>query len=173
MKEDPNATKQRWYCKCGARYKSTWGVLIEIVREDVASYCLAEIPPQHLQDAKGMIIEQKYLKVKNAKELYDAIHICTPIAKSCFQQLMGIDGQPVEGHWKVLDAELLHALPKFEWAQLYNLPSVAEAAAATAEAQGKKKKKSYQYPPPATEFPASSSASAVAEELASMNIRDL
>ena len=146
--------------------------MIEIVRADVASYCLAELPPQHLQDAKGMIIEEKYLKVKSAAELYDAIHICTPMAKTCFQQLT-IAGVPVEGHWKVLDAELLHALPKFEWAQLYNLPSVAEAAAASAEAQGKKKKKGYQYPPPVTVVPACSSPSAVAEELANMNIRDL
>ena len=78
-----------------------------------------------------------------------------------------------EGQWKVPDAELLLALPKFERAQRSHLPSVAEAAAATAEAQGKKKKKSYQYPPPVTEIPASSSPSAVAKELASMNIRDL
>ena len=75
----------------------------------------------------------------------------------------------------MLDAELLHALPRFEWRKLCNLPGVAEAAAIVAETSGKKKKKkSYQYPPPVTEQPGPVMCmNADAEELANMGIKDL
>ena len=43
--EDSPALRTRWYCHCGARYKTDWGVLIEIFKDGVPHYSLANLPP--------------------------------------------------------------------------------------------------------------------------------
>ena len=116
FKEDPAASGQRWYCHCHAKYKTSWGVLIEIFRDDVACYCLANLPPESMFDVKGMLIQEKFKHVKNARELYDAIPRISPLAKNAFDP---IPGRP--GMWKLLAMKDLDERPKFDWNQLYNL----------------------------------------------------
>ena len=52
---DMSTTKQRWYCtECHAKYKTSFGVLIEMVLRDMCLYALADFPPHHIEDAKRM-----------------------------------------------------------------------------------------------------------------------
>ena len=84
VKDDPLATGQRWYCHCKARYRVAWGTLVEIFRDGAACYCLANLPSPHMQDVKGLSIEQRFKHVKNAAELYEAIPRIEPLAADAF-----------------------------------------------------------------------------------------
>ena len=121
MKDDPLASGQRWYCHCKARYKTAWGTLVEIFRDGVACYCLANLPSPHMQDVKGLLIEQRFKHVKNAADLYEAIPRIEPLAADAFKP---IDGRP--GMWKLLAMKELEDRPRFDWNQLYNLPKTQE-----------------------------------------------
>ena len=47
LHEDPLAPKQRWYCGvCGTRYKTNFGLLIEIKHQGLGCYILVDFPPQ-------------------------------------------------------------------------------------------------------------------------------
>ena len=128
LKEDPLAVKQRWYCKvCFARYKTRYGCLIEIVRAGVAMYCQAELPPPDLYDAKGMIIQERFKGVKDPEALLNSIPEVRPVAASCFQQVG-------EGIYKIMDADAIAALERFQWDQLYNLAGVAKKGRAASAA---------------------------------------
>ena len=116
FKEDPAASGQRWYCHCNAKYKTSWGVLIEIFKGDVACYCLASLPPESMWDVKGMLIQEKFKHVKNATELYEAIPRISPLARDAFVPIPGRHGM-----WKLLAMKELEERPKFDWNQLYNL----------------------------------------------------
>ena len=106
---------------CFARYKTRYGCLIEIVRAGVAMYCQAELPPPDLYDAKGMIIQERFKGVKDPEALLNAIPEVRPVAASCFQQVG-------EGIYKIMDADAIAALERFQWDQLYNLAGVAKKA---------------------------------------------
>ena len=121
MKDDPLASKQRWYCHCKARYKTAWGTLVEIFRDGVACYCLAGLPSPHMKDLKGLLVEQSFKHVKSAPELYDSIPSIEPLAMDAFEP---IPGRP--GMWKLKAMQELEARPRFEWNQLYNLPKPEE-----------------------------------------------
>ena len=57
--DDPLASKQRWYCICcGALYKTKFGMIIEIEFEGQFYYVKAQIPPDNLEDARAMYLEQ-------------------------------------------------------------------------------------------------------------------
>ena len=116
FKNEPAAKGQRWYCHCHAKYKTAWGVLIEIYRDGVACYCLANLPPANMFDVKGMLIEQRFKHVKNATELYEAIPRVTPLSSDAFVPIPGR-----EGMWRLLAMNDLEERPKFDWYQLYNL----------------------------------------------------
>ena len=116
LKEDPVASEERWWCHCQAKYKTSWGALVEIFKDDVACYCLANLPPENMFDVKGMLIEQRFKHVKNATELYEAIPRVTPLARDAFVPIPGRQGM-----WKLLAMKELEERPKFDWNQLYNL----------------------------------------------------
>ena len=87
--QEPDAVKQRWYCpRCGARYKTTFGMLCEIVQprlangceSAVAMYMLAPFPPNQLQDAKFMAVEQRFAEANpTPRQLLDAIPTAIPM----------------------------------------------------------------------------------------------
>ena len=120
FQEDPHAVGQRWYCHCKARYNTKFGMLCELYKNGVAYYCLADIPPETLYDARGMLIAQKYAKAATPEQLYAALPAISPLSKDLFQP---VPGRP--GSWKVLDWAMLEAAGKLDWYQLYNVPSVA------------------------------------------------
>ena len=58
--QDWPALRTRWYCyHCGAKYKTDWGVLIEIFDNGVPHYSLADLPPSHLFGVNGLLDEEK------------------------------------------------------------------------------------------------------------------
>ena len=115
--DDPAATGQRWYCSCGARYKTKYGVLTEMLHYErgLAYYALGQFPPQPILDAKFMMIEQRFKDKKTAKELFDAIPEMRPAA-------IGTVLMPTRkrGEYQ-LNSAMFKDLPKFPWFQLLNL----------------------------------------------------
>ena len=128
FKADPNATGQRWYCHCGAKYMTRYGMLCELYKNGVAYYCLAELPPQTLYDARALGLAQKYAKATSPQELYDRLPAISPLSSSLFDPVIGHPGS-----WKVRDWPLLEATGRLDWHQLYNIPSVQELRKAQEE----------------------------------------
>ena len=59
---------QRWYCKrCTAKYKTKFGVLVEMINNDLACYCRGELPPFDIQVAKMMQIEEDFKQFTTPK----------------------------------------------------------------------------------------------------------
>ena len=118
LHDDPIATGQRWYCSCGAKYKTKYGVLTELIIEKSAYYVMAEFPPQSLCDAKFMAIQEKFKRVSTAEELLASSPQITPSA-------IGSVLTPTlkHGEFKINKA-MFEGLPSFNWFQLYNLSQV-------------------------------------------------
>jgi hypothetical protein len=113
---DPLHTKQRWYCKqCRAKYKTKFGVLVEIVCDLRGFYCKAELPPVDLMDAKWMKVQEDYKQYDTPEALLDALPTVKPIAaERLFKKT------PYEGHF-AFDKHTLDELEVLDWSQLYNL----------------------------------------------------
>ena len=85
LKDDPEATGQRWYCKCClTRYRVVFGMLLEIIMDKSAMYCKSELPPKHIQDAKMMKIEEDFKPYSTPKELLEALPTISPLDKKVF-----------------------------------------------------------------------------------------
>ena len=81
MLNDPLAVKHRWYCKiCASRYKTRFGVLTECIMKGIAQYCYAELPPLHMYDAKGMMVERTHPGIQTPENLYEAVPSLNPAA---------------------------------------------------------------------------------------------
>jgi hypothetical protein len=118
LKNDPLATKQRWYCSCGARYMTKYGVLVEIVGfsggKRTAMYARAEFPPQDMQDLKCLCVRQMLRPCITPEELMSSLPKLKIVAT---QELFN---ETKEGHYK-FNGQILDELPELEWYQLYNL----------------------------------------------------
>jgi hypothetical protein len=116
MKDDPLAVGQRWYCNaCGCKYKTTMGVLIEFYKDGMATYCLAEFPPQSICDARGLMIESAFKDIKTPEELLAAVPNSKPLSDAVLKR-------ESEGIYKIAEHAQLEALDTFKWEQLFNLP---------------------------------------------------
>ncbi len=117
LHEDPMATKQRWYCEeCYARYVTKFGVVCELMMGDGnLRYCVAEIPPQGIMDAKFMSVELVMGAVATPEELFAKIPSVTPLAT-----IATIKQTAKAGHYKFVDKKLAD-MPSMEWNQLFNL----------------------------------------------------
>ena len=79
LKQDPAAAGQHWYCKCGAKYKTTFGVLLDVIVNlgvdssgaptFVSLYCRGEFPPQGILDAKLPMVEERAQNRFNTKSV--------------------------------------------------------------------------------------------------------
>ena len=60
-----------------AKYKTRFGMLVELIYKGSAHYTRAPIPPQHLQDAKFMAVQERFkaalASMTTAQQLYDAV----------------------------------------------------------------------------------------------------
>ena len=123
---DPLATGQRWYCglglaECPARYKTTWGMIVEFVLAGKAFYCRAPVCDFHAMDTKAMLIEQKirHLAVTDPQALFAIIPRVAPVAVGTyFRQVLLPSGQPKEGVFR-FDPEVYDEMPEMQWASLY------------------------------------------------------
>ena len=81
------APKQRWYCRvCPAKYKTRFGMLVDLIYKGTAHYMRALIPPQHLQDAKFMAVQERFkvalASMTTAQQLYDAVPHALPLDRA-------------------------------------------------------------------------------------------
>ena len=85
FKEELEATGQRWYCRvCDARYRTSFGVLMEILVGNNAMYIKGSLPPRGIQDAKMMFLESEYANYTSPKALLDALPDVSPLDKNVF-----------------------------------------------------------------------------------------
>ena len=107
---------RRWYCGiCRARYKTKYGVLVEIILNGKAMYCKADLPPHAIQDAKLMKIEEDFKEYSTPEALLAALPRVSPLDRKVF-----LVDTAVVGHYKI-DETMLSGVAKLEWNQLYNL----------------------------------------------------
>ena len=119
FKEARESSGQRWYCKmCHAKYKTKYGVLVEIINGHQAAYCQGELPPFDIQDAKLMKIEEDFKQYNTPEELLAALPNITPLARGDFLQ-----ATPYAGHFK-FNRPMMEGLEMMDWSQLYNMTGV-------------------------------------------------
>ena len=116
LKDELEATGQRWYCKrCTAKYRTKFGVLVEMINGTQACYCLGELPPCDIQDAKMLKIAENFKQFTTPKQLLDALPNIKPLARGEFLKETGH-----EGHY-AFNAEMMAGLEMMNWSQLYNM----------------------------------------------------
>ena len=119
LHDDVTSTKQRWYCKeCHAKYKTKYGVMVEITMGTRAFYALAELPPVQVMDAKLMAVGEMFENFKTPEEFLEALPQIKPLDKKTF-----LTPTQNVGHYKFND-NMIKDVPKFQWTQLYNLRRV-------------------------------------------------
>ena len=66
---------------CKARYKTSFGVLVEIAndRTGVSMWAKADLPDMHMMDAKGMMIEKMMPQALNATDVIKLIPEIKPM----------------------------------------------------------------------------------------------
>jgi len=145
--EDPMAFKQRWYCKkCNTRYKTTFGVLCEMVMPEggfagagppVPHYCRAEFPFQGTMDAKAMKIEEVFSAAKTPEDLFNLIPSTPPMGVGSVlaewpndAELWGAMEKQYPGHYHFTNDMKVRSLPLLDWNIIFSLvgPETAKGA---------------------------------------------
>ena len=130
LRDDPEATGQRWYCPCTARHKVAFGVLCDIVSGELRLYCRAEFPPNHMQDAKFMMFEKTCEQRNTPEEPFDQLPRVSPMERGSF-----ITSLPQPGHYNADRVTLLN-LPVLNWNQHYNLVKIDRVMGTSSMALG-------------------------------------
>ena len=107
LHEDPMAAGQRWYCTCGKRCVTKYGVVCEFAYgpHDVR-YCRAECPDDTFKDVKFTRIEQDNKNCSTPEALYAAIPTVRPLDRGEFMRETA-----TEGHYK-FDRRMFEGLGK-------------------------------------------------------------
>ena len=116
-------TKQRWYCYCRTRYKTKFGLIIEIVIKGVCHWMRASFPGQEIQNIIFAQIEKQFTQYDTPQELYGVLPNVYPLDRELFVKPIADH----EGHYK-FNKELFYGLPELEWNLLYNMKSVRSKA---------------------------------------------
>ena len=114
MFEDPLACKQRWYCPvCFARYRTTNGVMVQMVCNGVDRFVRATFPEHGLQQVKWTSVQRSHAQATTPEALLQAI----PEAAIHPNRVI----QPVKGHLGAyfFDGEAFDQIPCFDWAKLF------------------------------------------------------
>ena len=124
------ASKQRWYCVCcGARYKTKFGMLVEIHSGGASTFFIAEVSNKDAEDVRAMRLEQE-LNPKNHKDLWDMIpnfqpmdpaDILRPVKDHEFNSKEQKEAYDPSTVLKFLDADAAEKVPKWKWDSLFNL----------------------------------------------------
>ncbi len=109
--DNPLATGQRWYCKCGARFKTAWGQVVELQLRGETIYFRAAVPDHIFQDIRALSYESKY-KPLTPLELYHMVPEVKPITGAIIEPL---EGTP--GHFQLLIKP--QELQEFKWHQIF------------------------------------------------------
>ena len=124
------ATRQRWYCGvCGAKYKTKFGLLMEIKHQGLGCYILADFPPQHMFDLKGAIIQQRFAEdLASPEKLYAILPDLKPASENFFKPILvgWKDGKSLTGHYSITNMAHLESLPRWSWGTVYQAPDIIE-----------------------------------------------
>ena len=114
LHHDPLATGQRWYCPvCEARYKTSNGVMVEMLIQGV-SYCLkAPFPTDDIIDLKAMAVEKHHAEAKSPEELLMAIPEAHPVGAGW------LVATEHDGSYSYQEA-VFEDIPSLNWDQIYN-----------------------------------------------------
>ena len=123
--EDPLASKQMWKCVCcNVKYKTRFGVIIEIQVGSNFYYVKAPIPPEHLEDLR---LEQP-LNPSSPEELLEKVHLVTPHKNEILRPITQDDVMEGYGyktrfdqHAYKINASAYKDLAHFNWQQIVNL----------------------------------------------------
>ena len=124
-----------------------FGTLVEIGIGSDAMCCKSELPPDHIKDAKLMMIEQTFSEYTTPESLLKALPAVKPLDKRVFlspgystTKTKMVDGRPVEGdewgewksittpqagHWKI-NQKMFNSLETMQWNQMYNFGPAAD-----------------------------------------------
>ena len=111
------ATGQRWYCKrCGTRYRTKFGVIIEIVIKGVPYYARATFPEGDWLDVKFLAVERAFSGYSSGQALLDALPEVKPLDKGMvLEEVKGM-----EGVYRY-SMKMFAGIPLMEWDNFYNL----------------------------------------------------
>jgi hypothetical protein len=127
LKEDAMATGQRWYCPaCGALYKTSAGMLVEISRINAsgkieATYGHADVPPWDLEDVRAAAYEEKAIKERreiNTETIFAMASVAAPQTNELVRPALPSEmytGNSTEGCFKILDLQRIDSLPEWDW----------------------------------------------------------
>jgi hypothetical protein len=118
-KADPLATKQTWYCECGAAFKAKWGCILEVRKRDgtIIMY-KSEVPDWTHQDIRAIVYEQRY-KPSTPEQLYAQVPIRAPTTEQHGGLIQEVDRS--KGTYKISDEATYDAMPMFKWNQIFNM----------------------------------------------------
>ena len=113
-----------------AWFTTKTNVDLEVRIKGLAHYLLAELPPPHLADLKGAIIQQRFSKhCASPEALFEAIPDLKPSVDKLFEPIEFGWVRPTErltGHFKILNMDHLQQLPKFPRDQFYHFPEIVK-----------------------------------------------
>ena len=114
MFEDPLASKQRWYCTvCGARYKTSNGVMIQLVCDGVDSFVRATFPEHGMQQVKWTNVQRTHKHATTPEALLQAIPEAAIHPNRVIQPVQGTPGS------YFFEGKLFDSIPCFDWAKLF------------------------------------------------------
>jgi len=118
--DDPLASKQRWYCHCGAEYNATWGQLVEIkiVGTDGQVehlYMKLDVPSWDAEDVRAMCHEAT-MDPASPMELYNNVKRVVPTVSN----LIVASGS----HRKICNTETWDSLPLFRWSEIFSMANI-------------------------------------------------
>ena len=121
------ATKQRWYCVCcETRFRTAYGMLVEVHTKGVSTFMLAEISNRDVEDVRAMYLE-KTLQPKEHMDLWRKIPDFTPIDPEAILRPVkdhelaiteGFDRSTVS---KFVNVQGLKSVAKWDWDQILSL----------------------------------------------------
>ena len=111
---------QKWQCNCcNTKYKTTYGVLVEIIIKGTPYWCVAEEPGE-MRDIKYMRVERDNRNVTSAKELFNNIKDVHPVTSDIMRPATPHEcwyGSH-EGVYKIINLPELNKQPKWQWTSL-------------------------------------------------------
>jgi len=108
---------QTWTCNCcNAKYRTTFGCLVEIHIKGTPYWCIAEEPGE-MRDIKYMRVERDNKDVTSAKELFNHIKDVHPVTGDIMRPATPAEcyNGSHEGVYNIINLPELHNQPKRQW----------------------------------------------------------
>ena len=111
--DTPWCAGQKWSCNCGTNYKAKFGTVLELWDKGLGTfYYRGSCPDWDTLDMNAHRL-QKSFKGVSPKDLFDSIPMCAPAETQVVEKVN-------DACWRVRSSELLAAMPKWDWADIYN-----------------------------------------------------